>query len=151
MFESCLRNKEKPVFLDWLFSCRQCSHMRPTVAVTSRLYIATAFSDVAMTLDEERVLPPQLQKPEIISGFFHFAAYDSLYAPSCSYFASLCRHRFQQLYADSQYDLLKLRESSSVHLCEQELRPQADGQPSTLASLTGLTYIKQTDLGQQNA
>ena len=121
------------------------------VAVTSRPYIATAFSDVAMTLDEERVLPPQLQKSEIISGFFHFAAYDSLYAPSCSYLVSLCRHCFQRLYADSQYDLLKLRESSSVHLCEQELRPQADGQPSILASLTGLTYIKQTDLGQQNA
>ena len=68
-----------------------------------------------------------------------------------SYLASLYRHRFQRLYADSQYDLLKLRESSSVHLCEQELRPQADGQPSILASLTGLTYIKQTDLGQQNA
>ena len=74
--------------------------MRPTVAVTSRLYIATAFSDYTQT---------------------------------------------------PNYDLLKLRESSSVHLCEQELRPQADGQPSTLASLTGLTYIKQTDLGQQNA
>ena len=125
--------------------------LSPTVAVTSRLYIATAFSDVAMTLDEERVLPPQLQKSEIISGFFHFATHDPLHTPGRSYLAPLCRHRFQRLYADSQYDLLKLREYSSVHLCEQELRPQADGQPSTLASLTGLTYIKQTDLGQQNA
>ncbi len=40
---------QKPVFLDWLFSCTQCSHMRPTVAVTSRLYIATAFSDYTQT------------------------------------------------------------------------------------------------------
>jgi hypothetical protein len=39
--------------------------MRPTVAVTSRPYIATAFSDVAMTLDEERVLPPQLKKASL--------------------------------------------------------------------------------------
>jgi len=39
--------------------------MRPTVAVTSRLYIATAFSDAAMTLDEERVLPPQLKKASL--------------------------------------------------------------------------------------
>jgi len=63
---------QKPVFSDWLFSFRQCSHMRPTVAVTSRLYIATAFSDVAMTLDEERVLPPQLQKPVTTDWLFSF-------------------------------------------------------------------------------
>jgi len=46
--------------------------MHPTVAVTSRLYIATAFSDVAMTLDEERVLPPQLQKPVFSDWLFSF-------------------------------------------------------------------------------
>ena len=109
MFESCLRNYRSPKLFRASFILLRMTLYTLPVAVTSRLYIATAFSDVAMTLDEERVLPPQLQKPEIISGFFHFAAYDSLYAPSCSYLAPLCRHCFQRLYADYQYDLLKLR------------------------------------------
>ena len=40
------------------------------VAVTSRFHVATAIGDVATTLDEERVLPPQLQKPDNYRAFF---------------------------------------------------------------------------------
>ena len=44
--------------------------MQPTVAVISHPLMSAPQSDGLRMLDEERVLPPQLQSPEVLSGVF---------------------------------------------------------------------------------